>query len=102
MRQLNFAVLAICAVVMIAVSVNWLQAEKQGGKDALPHYSVVSTDAAHLIITNNRTDTLHFYTVGRDKEPGDDLHLRGSINLNRVGDAKIKVTKSAEASAKKK
>ena len=100
MRQLNLAMLAVAALVVMVVSATWLQAERssavQVDQSAAPHYSIVSTDAAHLIITDNRTDTLHFYTVGKEGEPGDDLQLRGSIDLSRVGARTIKVAKHKE------
>ena len=63
-------------------------------------YSVVETEATNLIVVDNQTNTLYFYTVEREQPPGSDLHLRGSLDLNRVGDPTLKpklVGKAGEA-----
>jgi hypothetical protein len=54
------------------------------------HYTVVSTEGTNLIVTDNGTNTLYFYTIDEDAEPGDDLNLRASVDLNNVGQAVIK------------
>ena len=50
-----------------------------------PRYTVVDTDITNLI---------HFYTVDPGKEPGSDLKLRGSLNLNEVGKPVLKPIKA--------
>jgi hypothetical protein len=52
---------------------------------ASPRYSVVETQAINLLVTDNQTNTLYFYTVDDGEKPGADLKLRGSIDLNKVG-----------------
>jgi hypothetical protein len=60
-------------------------------KGGLPgRYTVVDTEAFNLIVVDNQTNTLHYYTVDKDQPPGSDLHLRGSLDLNKVGDATLK------------
>jgi hypothetical protein len=55
-----------------------------------PKYSVVDTEGTNLLVTDNSTNTLYFYTVDPDKGPGEDLKLRGSVDLNEVGKPVIK------------
>jgi hypothetical protein len=51
---------------------------------------VVDTEASNLIVVDNSTNTLYFYTEDQGKEVGEDLHLRGIIDLNQVGNRVIK------------
>ncbi len=53
-------------------------------------YSVVATDGAHLIVVDNGTNKLYFYTIDKDGKVGDDLKLRGTVNLQDVGKPSIK------------
>jgi hypothetical protein len=50
-----------------------------------PRYTVVETEAHNLIATDNKTNTLYFYTIDKDKEVGSPLHLRGTIDLSQLG-----------------
>jgi hypothetical protein len=50
-----------------------------------PHYSVVETDGAHLIVVDNATNKIYFYTIDKDGKIGDDLKLRGWGDLGDVG-----------------
>jgi hypothetical protein len=45
-----------------------------------------------LIVTDNATNTLYFYTIDKDKEIGSELKLRASLDLNQVGKPVIKPT----------
>ena len=63
-------------------------------------YSVVDTEATNLLVVDNSTNTLFFYTVDEGKEPGADLHLRGSIDLNEVGKSVLKPKKTEKAGQK--
>jgi hypothetical protein len=58
-------------------------------------YTVVESEAHNLIVTDNKTNTLYFYTIDKEKEVGSDLILRGSIDLNRVGKSPITPTKGS-------
>jgi hypothetical protein len=53
------------------------------------HYTVVETDATNLIVTDNRSNLLYFYTIDRGTKPGAPLKLRGSVDLNQIGQASI-------------
>jgi hypothetical protein len=55
-----------------------------------PHYTVVETEGHNLIITDNATNTLYFYTVNKGEPPGSDLHLRASLDLSQIGNSVIK------------
>jgi hypothetical protein len=55
-----------------------------------PHYTVVSTDGAHLIVVDNATNKLYFYAIDKDAKIGEELKLRGSANLSDVGKPSIK------------
>jgi hypothetical protein len=59
-----------------------------------PRYTVVETEGHNLLVTDNGTNTLYYYTIDRDKEIGSDLKLRGSVALDQVGKPVIKITKA--------
>jgi hypothetical protein len=67
------------------------------GKGSLtgPRYTVVHTEGTNLIVTDNKTNTLYFYTIDPEAKPGADLKLRGSADLSQVGQATLvpKLTK---------
>lgn len=64
-----------------------VQADKSTGG---PHYTIVETEGHNLVVTDNATNTLYFYTVDKGQAPGADLKLRASVNLNDVGKPVIK------------
>jgi hypothetical protein len=64
------------------------------GGAAGPAFTVVTTEATNLIVTDNRSNTLYFYTVDRGQEPGAPLKLRGTVDLNEVGKPEIKPTRT--------
>jgi hypothetical protein len=65
-----------------------------------PKYTVVETDGTNLLVVDNSTNTIHFYTVDQGKEVGDDLHLRGSLDLNDVGKPTLKPKKAEKKGEK--
>jgi hypothetical protein len=64
-----------------------VQAEKSTSG---PHYTIVETEGHNLVVTDNATNTLYFYTVDKGQSPGADLKLRASVDLNDVGKPVIK------------
>ena len=56
------------------------------------HYTVIATEGHNLIVTDNSSNTLYFYTIDKNKEIGSELKLRGSVDLNQVGKPEIKPT----------
>ena len=62
-----------------------VQAVEQGPMPtAGPHYTIVETQGFNLLVTDNGTNTVYYYTIDKDKEIGSDLHLRGSVDLSLV------------------
>jgi hypothetical protein len=62
------------------------EAQQASGQAApAPKYTVVDTDASNLIVVDNVTNTVYYYTEDPGKEVGEELHLRGSVDLNDVG-----------------
>lgn len=66
-----------------------------------PKYTVVDTEGTNLLVVDNSTNTMFFYTVDPDKAIGDDLHLRGSVDLNEVGRPVIKPKAAKKAEGAK-
>lgn len=60
------------------------------GASGTPKYTVIDTEGTNLIVTDNSTNTLYFYTVDPEKAPGEDLKLRGSVDLSEVGKPVLK------------
>jgi hypothetical protein len=71
------------------------QAQREGAP-AAHRYSVVETEGHNLIVTDNQSETLYFYTIDKEKEVGSDLKLRGSVDLKQVGKPVIKLAKPKE------
>ncbi|MFO0844766.1 MAG: hypothetical protein U0797_20610 [Gemmataceae bacterium] len=81
------AVLAIVLVVLFRSPPALAQKEAAAG---FPRYSVMDTEGHNLIVTDNQTNTVYFYTIDKDKEIGTELKLRGTIDLTQVGKPVIK------------
>jgi hypothetical protein len=62
------------------------------GTGGSPHYSVVETQGHNLIVTDNQTNIIYFYTIDKDKEIGSELRLRGRLELTEVGKEVLKPT----------
>jgi hypothetical protein len=56
------------------------------------HYSVVMTEGHNLLVTDNASNKLYFYTTDKDKPVGSPLKLRAFVDLNNVGQEEIKIT----------
>ncbi len=68
------------------------------GADAKPtagaRYTVVDSEGVNLTVVDNAANTLYFYTEEPGKEVGEELHLRGSIDLSQVGKPVLKPKKA--------
>jgi|SRR6516165_12834015 len=94
------------AVLVIALGVlgfwSQTQAQEPAAKAAAaqigagPKFTVVDTEGTNLIVVDNSTNTLYFYCVDPGKEVGDDLHLRGSLDLSEVGKPTLKAKKATK------
>jgi hypothetical protein len=85
--------LAVILVAGIVIGMNVVQpANGQGQPASTPagRYSVVQTEGHNLIVTDNKTNMLYFYTVDKGADPGADLKLRGSVDLSKVGNDVLK------------
>jgi hypothetical protein len=79
--------LVVSVGLLVTLSADRSAAQKDTGKGS---YSVVATDGAHLIVVDNGTSKLYFYTIDKDGKIGDDLKLRGSVDLHDVGKPSLK------------
>jgi hypothetical protein len=87
------------AVVVFAFGVLVFRAPaeaQQSTSTAGPKYSIVDTEGSNLLVVDNSTNTLYFYTVDEGKTVGDDLHLRGSLDLKEVGKPVLKPRKATK------
>ena len=88
---------AVAGLVLIALIFTArsqpVRAEREAGATSGPRYSVIETAAHNLIVTDNQTNTLYFYTVDKGKPIGSELKLRGSIDLTKVGGPTLKPKK---------
>lgn len=91
-RFVGFAlVLALGGLLLLTLAnVSFGVGGGKGGAAAVPaRYNVIHTEGHNLIVTDNQTNTVYFYTIDKDADIGADLKLRGSLDLNDVGKAVI-------------
>jgi hypothetical protein len=88
--------LAVLVVAFVVFGMRERTAAEQANAPAAagPKYTIVDTEGTNLLVVDNSTNTLYFYTVDPGKQVGDDLHLRGSVDLSSVGKAVIKPKKT--------
>jgi hypothetical protein len=84
------ALLLLAAAVIITSRWQPAQAAEKSAPVTGPRYSVVETEGHNLIVTDNRTEMLYFYTIDKDAKVGSELKLRGQVNLKQVGKEVIK------------
>jgi len=79
--------LALLAGVVIGMNLSQpAAAQGEGGKGGGgPRYTVIDTEGHNLLVTDNGTNTLYFYTTDKDAPIGSELKLRGSLDLTHVG-----------------
>jgi hypothetical protein len=86
-------VTAAAALVVVALVVTTQTQRAPAAPDApagYPRYTVGDTEGHNLIVTDNQTNTLYYYTIDKDAKVGSDLKLRGSVDLTQVGKPTIK------------
>ena len=89
-------VLAAAFVVAALIALARYQparAERAADATGGPRYTVIDTEGHNLIVTDNQTNTLFFYTIDKDKEVGSELKLRATLDLNQVGKPSLKPMK---------
>jgi hypothetical protein len=82
----------VVGLVLVALIEIAFRQPAQAQRAAPPgvRYSVIGTEGHNLIVTDNQSNTLYFYTIDRDKEVGTELKLRATVDLTKVGSAVIK------------
>lgn len=83
--------LAVFGVGLGALAFRPATAPAQGAAAAgsTVKYTVVETEGTNLLVVDNSSNTMYYYTVDPGKEVGSPLHLRGTIDLNEVGKPEI-------------
>jgi hypothetical protein len=83
---------AAALVLAVVVVLRWQPAQAQpgGAMGGAPRYSVVETEGHNLIVTDNQSNTLYFYTIDKEAKIGSELKLRGTVDLKQVGKDVIK------------
>jgi hypothetical protein len=84
---LGLLAIGLIAGLILTFASDRSAAQKDAGKGS---YSVVATDGAHIIVVDNGTNKLYFYAIDKDGKVGDELKLRGTVNLQDVGKPSIK------------
>ena len=86
------SVLSIAAVLVVGLAIGWTlhpltpaRADAEKANAGGPAYTVVETEGHNLIVVDNKTNTLYFYTIDKNTEVGSELKLRGSLDLSQVG-----------------
>jgi hypothetical protein len=86
---------ALGAVVALGVAWKLWAADKPAAAAAAPaaapHYTIAETDGAHAIIVDNETNIVYFYAIDKEGKIGDDLKLKGHVDLNDTGKPMLKV-----------
>jgi hypothetical protein len=80
----------VVVVVLLMSRGHPVRADRDAGAGSGTHYSVIDTEGHNLIVTDNQTNTLYFYTIDKDKPIGSELKLRGTVDLKQVGKPTIK------------
>ena len=96
MNRIGVTVLVVAAAGTSLAVIGLMQPAfgRADGQDkptsSAPHYTVVETEGHNLIVTDNTTNTLYFYTVDKGEPVGSEVKLRASVDLTQVGKPSIK------------
>jgi hypothetical protein len=99
---MNRGALVLAGVVLgLALAVVFRAQAVRGREDApapaarpAPRYTVIETEGHNLLVTDNQTNIVYFYTTDKDAKIGSDLKLRGTIDLKQVGKPVIRPKKA--------
>lgn len=81
------ALTLVAAIAMLAYS-GQSAAQREGG--AHGRYTVVATDGSHIIAVDNAAAKLYFYAIDQGGKVGDELKLRGTVDLQDIGKPTLK------------
>ena len=93
--RLMAATVVVFAAALILLSSTARRAQGRTGSSyegSGAHYSVVMTEGHNLLVTDNATNKIYFYTIDKDKPIGSPLKLRASVDLTKVGEDEIHIT----------
>jgi hypothetical protein len=79
------ALVAIALIVIVRLQPVQAERAEAAAAGSGPHYTVVETEGHNLVVTDNETNSLFFYTVDKGKAPGSELKLRAKVDLTKVG-----------------
>jgi hypothetical protein len=90
--KVGLVVLVLLLVACLAVPLfpGYSAAQKEGTVTRGAPYTVVGTDGSHIIVVDNSTSKLYYYSIDRDGKIGDELKLRGTVDLRDVGKPSLK------------
>jgi hypothetical protein len=89
----SLVLLPVVLVLALALMLNsGRSAPGDSAAGGVPRHTVVATDGTHLVVTDNKEGKVYFYAIEREGKPGDEMKLRGSVDLNEVGKPSIKPT----------
>ena len=81
--------LVLVFVAGVSLGMTMSQPALGGGKEkapaVAPRYTVVQNGLTGMVVTDNQSNTLYFYSIDAGSDPGADMKLRGTMDLNLVG-----------------
>jgi hypothetical protein len=83
-------VMMVAALVMMNRSYSAQERAEVAGSG--PHYTVVETQGFNLLVTDNATNKLYFYSTDKDAPVGSPMKLRASLDMTQLGKPEIKIT----------
>jgi hypothetical protein len=85
-------VLGLALMVVALVVMNRSYSAPEQAASGRNRYTVVETQGHNLLVTDNTTNKLYFYTIDKDVPIGSPMKLRASLDLTQVGKDEIKIT----------
>jgi hypothetical protein len=83
------ALAAIALIVIVRLQPAQAVRAEGAAADVTPRYTVLETEGTNLVVTDNGSNVLYFYTVDKGKAPGSELKLRAKLDLTKVGKATL-------------
>jgi hypothetical protein len=89
---LALAVALVGIALVASAHLQSARAEREDSSSSGVRYSVVMTEGHNLLVTDNNTNKIYFYTIDKDKPIGSPLILRAHVDLNQVGKDEVRIT----------
>ncbi len=93
-KQMSMVV-GITFIVVALIVMNGLhsaQAQRAEPAGSGPRFTVIETQGFNLLVTDNASNKLYYYTADKDASVGSPMKLRASLDLSQVGREEIKIT----------